>query len=268
MKRTICLTTIIALCIGFYSCKKEGQLVQKPVADGKILNYILNGENIIQELTYTTDSLIYEVIEPYSYKKHFYNAARQLEKTEEAYSASPFSCAMIDGPSREGDDPRKAPVSRIFNFEYSGGKLSKKSFVYIVNGTPNVISYDSYLYESDKIKQISTYNPDGKLMNYKNYTVNDDGNLTREEYWLVKQDGSSSMLSAIEYQFDNKNNPYRVFAGEGIPGVNTNRNNVITATYIYYNQGSGSRSSTPTKYQYNKYDYPVSTDYFNFLYLP
>ena len=267
MKRIVFFSTIIVLFLGLCSCKKDEKTAEKPVKDGTIVRFVLNGNSPVQELTYTNDGRISEMIESFSYKKYRYNSQHQLEKLELAYSISPFSCAMPQGGAiREGDDPRKAKVTQYFEFNYTGGKLEKSSSFYIVDNNPKLYSYQTYHYRNDTITKISVYNPDGLLMNYQTFTIV-NGNVMRDDSYIVENGINVRLIYSNEYEYDTKNNPYQVFACEGTPGVNTNKNNIIKQTMIYYNQGAETRSVIETSYEYNAYGYPSTAGELDFLYI-
>ena len=266
MNRIVSFLIIVLFCTAISSCKKEENKVPEPVDNGFLINFVLRGTDPIKEFTYTSDSLVYELIEPNSYRKYIYNANRQLERIDQAFSFNPFSCAMAGGSFREGDNPRKASITQYFTFDYSNGKISKRSAVYNINNLPTLIFYQLFEYENDKVSRIGYYNPDGKLMNFEKYTINDHGNLTRTEHYMINNN-NTVLLSAIEYDYDAKFNPYKVFACEGIPGINTNTNNIIKKTFISYSQGTETRSSNETLYEYNTYSYPSSSDGLSFKYI-
>ena len=68
------------------------------------------------------------------------------------------------------------------------------------------------------------------------------------------------------YEFDNKNNPYQVFACEGNPGIYTNKNNIIKETSVSYNGTAESSSAELHTYEYNSLDYPVKIDKLDCIY--
>jgi hypothetical protein len=198
------------------------------------------------------------------YKKFSYDAKNLVNKVEVAYSFNPFSCSMIPGQSLESD-PRKAKISEYSEFEYDNVlRLIKKSYYFINSGTPQITSYQTYDYENDKIVKSSTFNPQGQLIQYHNYTYDNNGNITRDDQYTST--AIIKLVNTMIYEFDNKNNPYQVFASEGNLGKFTNKNNIIKETSVSYNGTDESRSTTLHTYEYNSLDYPVKIDELDCIY--
>ena len=259
--------TVVALLVTLSSCKKNNIESPKTVTDGTLVSFALVDNSPIQEFSYTSDNQIYERVESYSYRKYIYNSQHQLEKMELAISYSPFSCAMPGaGTVREGDDPRNAKVTQYFTFEYNAGKLAKKSSFYFTNNNFSLFSYETYLYEKGRIAKINNYNPAGLLMNYQTYVIDDNGNITHADSYIVEAESIDKWIFSDDYEYDTKNNPYQVLACEGIPGINTNKNNITKKTSTSYYLGE-SKTVIETTYEYNAYDYPAKSGNINFLYL-
>jgi hypothetical protein len=230
MKNFTFLFIIVFLC--FTMCKK-GDKNENLCYSSTLISQVNSGESAVHGLTYNSNCLIYESTEPFVYKKFSYDDRNILKKVEMAYSFNPFSCVMIPGQSLESD-PRKASISQFSEFEYNDAlRLTKKSNYFINNDKIQLTSWQTYEYENENIVKASLFNTQGKVTMYNNYTYDNNGNIIRDDqysnYSVVKLD--RTML----YEYDNKNNPYRVFAGEGTPGKYTNRNNIAKETYISYN---------------------------------
>jgi hypothetical protein len=172
-----------------------------------------------------------------------------------AYSFNAFSCVMIPGQSLESD-PRKASVSEYSEFEYDDDlRLTKKSSYFINNGHSQLTSFQTYNYENDKIVKLSTFNPQGGLTQYHDYWYDDAGNITRDDFYT--NNSVLKLISTVTFEYDNKNNPYQVFACEGTPGKYTNRNNIISETSVSYYGATESSTTRQYLYEYNSLDYPV-----------
>jgi hypothetical protein len=183
---------------------------------------------------------------------------------EVAYSFNPFSCVMIPGQTLESD-PRKAAVSEYSEFEYDNAlRLIKKSDYFINSGNPKLIYFQTFDYENDKIVKLSTFNPQGLLTEYHDYSYDESGNITRDD--LYSNNAAIRLINTKIYEFDNKNNPYRVFACEGNPGIYTNKNNIIKETSVSYNGTEESRNTILNVYEYNSLDYPVRINALDCMY--
>jgi len=162
---------------------------------------------------------------------------------------------MIPGQTPESD-PRKASISEYSEFEYDDAlRLIKKLNYFINSGNPQLTSYQVYEYENEKIVKLSTFNPQGLLTMYHDYTYDERDNLTRDDQYSNNMD--VKLLYTTLYEFDNKKNPYQVFACEGNPGKYTNGNNIIKESSISYNGLFENHSSRSYVYEYNSLDYPV-----------
>lgn len=252
MKKITFLIIVLLLC--FTTCKKEDQN-ENLCYSSTLISQINSGDLAVHGLTYNSNCLVYESTQPYMYKRFSYDAQNILNKVEVAYSFSPFSCVMIPGQSLESD-PRKASVSEYSEFEYDDAlRLTKKSNYFINSGNPQLTSYQTYDYENDKIVKLSSFNPQGQLIQYHDYLYDDSGNITRDDQYL--NNSVITLVNTMIFEFDNKNNPYQVFTCEGNPGINTNKNNIIKETSISYNGTAESVNTILNVYEYNSLDYPV-----------
>jgi hypothetical protein len=255
MKNFVLLFSVVFLC--FTSCKKEDKNAVLYYSD-TLLSQVNSGDLAVHGLTYNSSYLIYESMEPYMYNKYTYDSQNALRKVEMAFSFNPLSCVAISGTSLEAD-PRKASVSQYLEFEYNDAlRLIKKSNYFVNGGSPKLVSFQTYDYVNDKIVKISSFNPQGQMTQYNNYTYDENGNVTRDD--LYTSGTVSKLLRTMIYEFDNKNNPYQVFSSEGEPGKYTNRNNIIKETEVSYNGTVENLNTSLHTYEYNSLDYPVKID--------
>jgi hypothetical protein len=261
MKNYALLIIIVFLC--FTTCKKDDKN-ENLCYSSTLISQVNSGDIAVHGLTYNSSCLIYESTEPYMYKRFSYDDRNILNKVEVAYSLNPFSCVMIPGQSLESD-PRKAKVSEYSEFEYDDAlRLIKKSNYFINNENPQLTSYQTYDYENDKIVKLSAFNPQGLLTQYHDFMYDDSGNITRDDLYM-----NNSVIKLVNtgiYEFDNKNNPYKVFACEGNPGISSNKNNIIKETSVWYNGTAESRDTKENVYEYNNLDYPVKINELDCLY--
>lgn len=261
MKKYALLIILVFLCLT--SCKKEDKNANLYYSD-TLLSQINSDNLAVHGLTYNSSYLIYESMEPYIYHKYTYDSQNNLRKVETAFSFNPLSCVAIPGTSLESD-PRKASISQYSEFEYNNAlRLIKKSNYSINSGTPRLNYYLTYDYLNDKIVKLNFYNPQGQLTQYNNYTYDENGNIIKDDLYISGT--VFKLISTRISEFDNKNNPYRVFASEGDPGKSTNTNNIIKETYVSYNGTAEDRSTTIHTYEYNNLDYPVKIDKLDCIY--
>jgi hypothetical protein len=184
---------------------------------------------------------------------------------ETAFSFSPLSCVSIPGTSTDAD-PRKAKISVYSEFAYdSNQQLTKKSTYYINNGNPQLNYYQTYDWQNRKIVKVKMFSSQDNLIQYHDYTYDDNGNLLKDDLYNIVN-SVNLLITSIICEFDNKINPYRVFASEGIPGKSTNKNNIIKETTIYYNGPTENRTITLNEYVYNSLDYPIRINKLDCIY--
>jgi hypothetical protein len=261
MKRNALLIIVVFLCLT--TCNKEGT-IENLCYSSTLISQVNAGDIAIHGLTYNSNCLIYESTESFKYKRFSYDDQNILKRVEVAYSFSAFSCVMIPGQSLESD-PRKASISQYSEFEYDDAlRLTKKSNYFFYSSNPQLTSCQTYEYENDKVSKMSMFNAQGKLTQYNNYTYDNNGNITRDDQYT-----NNSVIKLVKttiYEYDNKNNPYQVFACEGEPGVYTNRNNILNETSVSYNGTAESSDTKLNVYEYNSLDYPVRINAWNCLY--
>jgi hypothetical protein len=261
MKNYPLLIIIVLLC--FTECTKDDPYANFCYSS-TLISQVNSGDLAVHGLTYNNNCLIYESTEPYMYKRFLYNDQNILTKVEVAFSFNAFSCVMVPGLSTESD-PRKASISQYSEFEYDDAlKLVKKSNYFINNKIPKLTSYQTYDYDNDKIIKSSTFNPQGLLTQFNEYTYDERGNIIRDD--LFTNNSAIKLVNSVFYEFDNKNNPYQVFACEGSPGKYTNRNNIVKETSVYYNGTAETHNERLIVYEYNSLDYPVKINALDCMY--
>jgi hypothetical protein len=257
---------IIIILLGNGSCKKEN--AENFCHNSTLISHIANKEIDVQELTYNSNCLIYESIERFSYKRYSYDSQNRLIKLEQAFLLDPFSCYMNPGSTNETfTDPRKAKIMEYSEFEYDNtGRLTKRSNYFKNNGNDQIVSYQTYDYNNNQIAKISIFNPQGQLNQYHDYQYDGNGNMIRDDYYLVEPGADAKLQSFSIFELDDKNNPFIVFAGEGYPGILTNRNNILKETEVFYNAGGETQDSVQNAYEYNTLGYPVKVNDLNYSY--
>ena len=261
MKNQALLILIVLLC--FTTCTKDS-IDENLCYSNTLISQVNSGDLAVRGLTYNSNCLIYESTEPFVYKRFSYDGQNTLSKVEEAFSFNAFSCVMIPGASLESD-PRKAKISAYSEFEYdNSARLTKKSVYFFNSGHAKLVSYQTYEYLDDKILKSNTFNPQGQLTEYHDYKYDDRGNVTKDDQF--QNNSGLKLVNSVTYEFDNKNNPYMVFASEGNPGIYTNKNNIIKETSVSYNGTAVYRNEKLIVYEYNSLDYPVKINGLDCIY--
>jgi hypothetical protein len=258
---------IFLIIIGFISCEKE-KVTSDPCQDNLKIRQVKADSLTMEEITYTGNCLVYEYIEAFSYKKYSYNSQNQLTKSEQAISFNPLSCFMQPFSSGETyTDPRKAKITRYYDFEYDDNGKPAKKLSYFLNGEQfQLVSYQTFDYENSLIKQLNRYNAQDELTEKNVYTYNENGNVIRDEYYTIEDGTNSVLMNTNEYEFDDKANPYRIFANECIPGKLTNANNILKSTYVDNYSGDEYTFTNEYSYEYNNYGLPVKMNNLSFIY--
>jgi hypothetical protein len=164
-------------------------------------------------------------------------------------------------------DPRKAKIMQYSEFEYDNtGRLTKKLNYFINNGNDQLVSYQTYDYDSNQIVRLNICDPQGQINQYHDYQYDGNGNIIRDDYYLAETGSDAKLQSHSIFGLDDKNNPYIIFAGEGNPGLFTNRNNILKETTVFYNAGGESQNSIQNTFEYNTLGYPVKVNDLTYSY--
>jgi hypothetical protein len=250
----------------FYSCEKE--LVYEDYQSSTLLRQVRGTEGDMEVMTYYNTGNIFEHVQRFSYRKFLYNKKGQLIKIEIALSLNPLSCAIIPGTDFEaGDDPRKAKIGQYITYDYTdNGNIKIKKSYYINDEHEQLMNYSKYEYINDKVIKINIFNPKDQLTHYYTYLYDGSGNVSEEEYFYMQEGTDARLQTRILYEYDDKNNPYKVFSVEGTPGTYTNLNNIIKQTTIYYYTEGEQTDIIENTYEYNDSGYPVKVNDLEYIY--
>jgi hypothetical protein len=256
----------LSIFLLFSACEKER--VSEDFQSETLIRQIGTSEEDMQVFTYHNNRSIFEYLTRFSYRKYLYNDLNQLERINIAQSLNPLSCAIIPGTGfDEGDDPRKAKISQFVKFEYSGsGKLSKTHW-YFVNEDVEEYMYSMHFeYDGERVVRVDTYTPQDQLIHYYTYQYDSLGNVDEELYFAMLEGSGAVLQSRTVTEFDTLVNPFRVFAAEGIPGTNTNANNITRTTYFYYYSEIEESYTREFEYEYNSLGYPIMANDVQYMY--
>jgi len=183
-------------------------------------------------------------------------------------SFNPLSCAIIPGTTFEdGGDPRKAKIGQYSDYEYSDNGNLKTKYSYYINDENNLLlNYANYEYINGRVVKIKLFNPQDRLSHFYTYLYDGTGNVSEEDYYYISEEEEATLQTRTLYEYDDMNNPFIIFAVEGTPGRNTNKNNITRQTTInYYTEGDQSYT-VEYSFEYNDLEYPVKADSFEYIY--
>jgi hypothetical protein len=256
--------SILALML--FSCKKEPAAVP---CNSEVLLIQVKADNApVQELTYKGCNL-YESVEEYSYKRYTYNSQDLLVKTEQALLFNPTACYIQPGAmdNRSVTDPRKAKFTQYYTYAYDNSlRLAKVSYYFIKSDNSELIYYQTFEYEGGYLKRNNLFSPQEFLTNYTLYTYDNNSNVTKEDNFIIDNGVDFKLFSTKKYEYDTKHNPFYAFAVEGIPGINTNKNNILKETSAYFYEGGPVEDSIQNTLYYNELGYPSKINNREYIY--
>ena len=258
--KTISLCILLVVII--ISCKKE-ELIVAENSEVMFLNEVIMNDQPYYQYSYNDSNLISDESSKLDFLKHHYNGKNQLVSSDYFWNNSIMSSDIktIETTLSQNDMVTSANSTKggTITYEYnSSGQLAKAIFnrLQSANSEYSVFSHD----EKNRInKQILYWN--SVATGYIEYSYDEKGNLTKEILYDQSANGVAEPSATTKYVFDNKQNPYKSFNSLMIPGINTNRNNVIKEVYIVHIKAglvTEKVQTTENSYEYNMNGYPVS----------
>ena len=256
----------ISLCILlvgiFTSCKKE-ELIVADKSEVMFLSEVISDDQPAYQYSYNDSNLLSEESSKLDFVLHHYNDKNQLISSDYFLNNALISSDIktIETTLSQSDLVTSANSSKggSIVYEYnSSGQLAKAIFNRLQSGNSeySVFSYD----ENNRIDRQILY-WDGVETGYIEYLYDGKGNLIKEILYDQSAAGVAEPSTTTKYVFDNKQNPYKPFKSLMLPGINTNRNNVIKEIYIVHVKaglGTEKVQITENSYEYNISGYPVS----------
>jgi hypothetical protein len=257
---------IISLSVLFVvmilSCKKE-ELTTVDNSEVMFLSNVILDDQPYYQYSYNDSNLVSEVSSKLDYLLHHYNDKNQLVSSDYFWNKAIMSSdiKMIETILSQSEFVTSANGSKggSIKYEYNNSdQLSKIIFSRPQSGNAeySIFTYD----ENNRInRQILYWNT--TETGYIEYSYDGKGNLIKEILSDQTAAGGAEPSTTTKYVFDNKQNPYRSCKSLMIPGINTNRNNVIKEIYTVHvkaGQGTEKVQITDNSYEYNINGYPVS----------
>jgi hypothetical protein len=242
------------------SCEKDGNLVIENQGS-PLLQKVFIGGNLYLEYSYNDQNLVTAEKNKIHYTEHFYNNNNQLIKSDiywdENAASSNGTIAFKVMNREEWVNPENTRKSLTYVFNYdTDGRLAKKSLFRTGSDDPE---YAEYSYSNGRISGETWYRNNVKSV-INTYEYDDRGNVVKEQRYSVREDGTETLLTITEYEYDNMKNPFSSFSRLMMPGICTNENNIIRTTYtsyIEYSPYAGQAQVSTSAYEYNSDGYPV-----------
>ncbi len=256
--RPVFIILIIFIVISFFSC--EEKTFNDLSGEGTLLKEIVGDSTIFYKYSYTNAGLIKEEKSKFHFTEHKYNSKNQLIQSDyywdERVASSDSYILQMALNRTDWVTPENTERDSYTTFEYDSNGQLKKSTIHRVNN--NNSEYSTYAYTDGKIeKQFSYLN--NLQISLKTYYYDQNGNLLKVEKYIFPDDSQPVLLSSNQYYFDKKNNAYLSFNSLMIPGIHTNKNNVIKEIYTLYSSADGSVDNVQIieyTYTYNAKDFP------------
>jgi len=269
MKPTIQYFLLI-LSIILISCEKENE----PPIDNENIPLLwkeIYSNDLYIEYTYNNANLLHERKSKWSYTCYTYNDNHQLISYDcyDDMRIASSDWATLQAAMNRTDwvTPENTEISVRGTYFYKHNKLTKITVNRFHNGTSGYVTFDYNI--NGRISK-KTFYSENQPSGFHEYSYDEIGNLilvTRK--YLVNENPVVRVTE--QYEYDDKNNPYKVFKRLLQPGENTNENNIVkkTMTLFFDSPGVDSIQITEFTYEYNVQDYPIKkNNTVSYEYLP
>jgi hypothetical protein len=249
----------ILFVLVFYSCKKD-ELAVTGKTEIMFLSEVLLDDQPYYQYEYNDSNLVSAESSKYDYTVNHYNDKNQLVSSEYYWNNAILKsdAKLIETALSESEMINSANGSKggSIKYEYSGDQLTKATYARPSGGS----EYSTFSYDANNrvSKQDLFWN--NNETGYIEYQYDFRGNLVKE--MLYEMSGGKAVLTATtKYGFDNKQNPFNSYKSISLPGINTNRNNIVKEICTVYpanGQGSEKVQTTVNTYEYNINGYPIA----------
>jgi hypothetical protein len=260
MKIKIISMFLLAAAITF-SCKKEDPFVNGN-AESLFLRQIITDKTPSSEFMFNSAKFISEEKGKFTYTVNHYNDNDQLISSEYYVNLAVFSKDPQVSETAMSQKfwvvPTKSNLGGTITYDYNNNGQMIKSLYTPSTGSPQT---SEFIYdENERIGRQNLY-WENNQMGYVEYSYDIEGNLIEENLYSISASGSKELSSTTVYEFDGKQNPFKLISRLMIPGINTNINNIIKETqtiHLTAAQGGDITEVTTNSYKYNTNGYPVS----------
>jgi hypothetical protein len=250
------LILIPFMILGSCVKEKEPQIENENIP---LLSKELYSDDLYFEYTYNEANLLKERKTKWSYTYYSYNNDNQLVSYDMyedlRIASSDWETAQQAMNRTDWVTPENTEISGRGTYSYSHDKLTKVTVARLPSGSKTYVTFEYDL--NGRIgKKVFYYN--NQPSSFIEYSYDEKGNLILETHKDIV-DGNPVISITEEYEFDDKNNPYKAFKRLMLPGEYTNENNIVkrTMTLFFDVYGVDKVQVTESTYEYNLQGYPI-----------
>lgn len=263
MKDTTKLFVLLLVVAVFVSsCTKDPDIDTFKSENDFIKSITTNGKTSAKFI-YNDSGKITESQSIYSCDKYNYDDNGWLVKQDVAVDLEILSSSMPTKSVLMTSQNSTFTGRYIFEYDSEGKLVTKKSY-FKRNGQFEYTSMTSLEYEGNKIVKSNLHNAQNTITQFYTYEYDSNGNVSNEKYYsfLFKEGTEPKLIIEESFQYDDKNNPFKIYQALGQPGIYTNTNNPIeTSTVLYEDVPEILKFSTSkTTYEYNDKGFPISVN--------
>ena len=255
------ITLIVLLVSVALSCKKEDVMIPDMVRV-PLIKGVRAADQPQFEYVYNSLRLVREERSKYSYSNYNYNKQNLLETTDYYINQAllrPDNSLQESALNQQGLlNLVNTELGGTIRFEYNAsGQLVKAVTIRPSEGTTE---YSEYRYDATgRIGREILYWANN-VLGYIDFLYDDRGNVVSEALYSISSSGIAELNTTTQYEFDNKQNPFRSIQRLLEPGINTNPNNITKEIYTIHQSKDVIKDIvqvTSISYVYNSQGFPV-----------
>jgi hypothetical protein len=258
MKHKIIFVLILFVVV-FFSCKKD-ELTVTGNTEVMFLSEVLLDDQPYYQYEYNDSNLVSAESSKFDYTVNHYNDKNQLISSDYYWNNSILKsdAKMIETALSESEMINSSNGSKggSIKYEYTGEQVTKATYSRPSGGS----EYSTFSYDANNRVNKQDLFWNNNETGYIEYQYDSKGNLVKEMLYDISG-GAPELTASTKYAFDNKQNPFHTSKSTGLPGINSNRNNIIKEVCTVYTGnkiGDGTVQTTVNTYEYNVNGYPVS----------
>ena len=260
MKRLGNFLILFSLAVFVFSCNKEfSDRYSEYSADNEHIKSVSSNGCTKQMYLYDNFGKIKERQSTFFFERYLYDENGRLEKVESAWDERSIISSYRPEQSTELVTSTNITMNHYKLYKYDkAGRLSAIENYFIKNGKKfELTSINSFEYEGALIRRENLCDERGKIMQFCDYSYDNNGNITKEKNYI----GLSNPTLSYEttYKYDNYINPFRILNILG-PKFYSCPNNMIEMTTRWYSNNPRTEGNKQT-FIYNNKGYPVKMTY-------
>lgn len=256
---------IISICLlfisVFISCEKNPEVLSVN-PEKQLLSKVLIADKLYAEYLYNNESLVIEEKSKFDFVENNYNVKKQLVSSDYYWDKAMLSSdpSVLDAALTRSEwvNPDDAVKGLTIQYEYNAQDQLTKTTV----SRPSISysEFSEFSYDANGRVSRQTIYGENKITGYNDYLYDEKSNLVKQMLYYVTSTGETELSTITQYEFDNKQNPFKLLSNGTKPGINTNENNIIKEIYTIQfpiGQDMEQVQLTQNTYEYNTYGYPV-----------